>query len=75
MQEALKQNKIKTRSRLEEQRRQIKKEQRKETILTVFIGTTIIVMLFMILGNYNEKQMNKCQNVGHSTNYCEGMMK
>ena len=71
MQDTLKENKMKVRSRLEEQRKQLKKEQRKETILTFIIGSFIFVATTMLLSNMNNNFVSDCKAAGHTQSYCE----
>lgn len=73
LQEVLEENKTRVRKNkyLELQRKQLKKENKKETILTMFIGAFILVATIMLLCNLNNKFIDDCTKSGHSKTYCE----
>lgn len=71
MKEMLYENKMKMRSKLEQQRKLQKKQERKENLLFVFVGGFICVATIMLLCNMNNKQINNCMEAGHSQSYCE----
>ena len=55
-------------------KKQAKKEERKQTIMTIALITGIMIifsMVCIIASRYNQKEINKCINAGHSQNYCE----
>lgn len=71
MQEMLYENKMKVRSRLEQQRKRLRKERIKESILFTFVEVFILVATLLLLNNMNNKSMNDCKAAGHSQSYCE----
>ena len=57
----------------EKEKARIKKEQRKETILTYIIGTFIIIATLGLLvscDKENQKAINSCVEAGHSYYTC-----
>ena len=55
-----------------EQRKRIKKQQRKENII---LGVVIIIGLILCgiwLSKLHNSDMNNCINAGHTKEYCEG---
>ncbi len=71
MEEALKNSREKRRAYIKEQIRLQKKEERKEKILAIIIGTFIIISTLLLLNNVNDDFMNDCMEAGHSASYCE----
>ena len=70
LQEVLKENKENYRKRLEQQRKQAKKENIKEWVLFSIIASFILFISFSLLNNMNEKNMNNCMALGYSENVC-----
>ena len=75
MQEVLRLNKIRYNERLQDQRKQIKKEQRKEGIIVIIASMLIIGLLFKVLINLNNDNMERCLHQGYSQNVCEMVVK
>lgn len=71
MQEVLRLNKIRYTERLQDQRKQIKKEQRKEGIIVIIASMLILGLLFKVLTNLNNDNMERCLQQGYSQNVCE----
>ena len=55
---------------LEEQRKKIKKENRKETILMIIIIIGFITLLGLAM-KLGQDSMDSCMEAGHSKQYCE----
>ena len=73
MQEAIKENKYRMRKQFELQQRAIKKQQKKEQLLTFFIATFIVVITITVIALSNKLTNNaisKCVEKGYSANYC-----
>ena len=75
MQEVLRLNKERYNERLKEQRKQIKKEQRKEGIIVIIASMLIIGLLFKVLTNLNNDNMESCLQQGYSQNVCETVIR
>lgn len=71
LQEMLKQNKERYNKRIEEQRKQIKKEERKEAIIVISASILIIGLLINVLTNIENKAVKSCMNNGNSQEICE----
>lgn len=74
LQEVLRENKERYNQRLKAQREQIKKEQRKELIIVVAASMLILGLLFKILSDMTEKDINNCMEKGYSQTTCEYMV-
>ena len=70
LQEVLKENKERYNQRLKAQREQIKKEQRKELIIVVAASMLILGLLFKVLSDMTEKEVNNCVAKGYSYQVC-----
>lgn len=71
--EALAENRTRYQENLRKEILRAKREQKKETVITVLVGAFIVIATIMLLGNMskgNEQAMTQCINEGHSTNYC-----
>lgn len=71
MQEMLRENKERIRNQKIEEIKRLKREQKKERILTVIIGTFIMFLTITVLNNIDKDMMNDCTSAGHSQTYCE----
>lgn len=73
MQEAIRENKYRMRKQFEFQQKAIKKQQKKEQLLTFFIATFIVVITITVIALSNKLTNNaisSCVEKGYSANYC-----
>ena len=55
-------------------KKQVKKEERKQTIMAIALITGIMIifsMVCIIASKYNQKEIDRCVNAGHSQTFCE----
>jgi hypothetical protein len=71
LKEVLKENRERELKRRYEMMARARKQEKKETMLTILIGLFIVATTVVIITKMNDKYMNDCTNAGHSVNYCE----
>jgi protein involved in ribonucleotide reduction len=69
--EILKENRERYIERLKEQKRRIKKEQRKEMIIITIAGTFILLLTFKVMSDMSNDAIKKCMKKGYSHQICE----
>lgn len=70
LQAVLKENHERYVERKKEQDEREKKEQRKELIIVVAASMLILGLLFKVLSDMTEKEVNNCMNNGYSYQVC-----
>lgn len=74
LQEVLNENKMRTQQRKIEEIKRLKREQRKEIILTSLIALFILVVSTMLMYTTDKDFVNDCMEAGHTKSYCEKCM-
>lgn len=71
LQEVLRENKEREQQRKREEIKRLKREQKKETILAIVIGSFIFIATAMLLSKMNNDFVSDCKKAGHTQSYCE----
>lgn len=71
MEEAFRKSRKEMRTRLEKQRKEAKKQERKEFICFSIVFIFLIVMTVFAMIKTNEDFIDKCTSQGYTKTYCE----